>query len=104
MSAVTQWPPKDPEERIPVVFDMKAEMAASDALATAEITVEAVVAGVDGAPAILDGAPALAGKTATQWIKDGVDGASYRIKCKTTTNDGRRLVKRAVLPVRTETE
>jgi hypothetical protein len=98
----TNLPVKDPLERVPLTFDFAAEMDAADSLSTIAVVVEALVAGADASPnAVLDGAPIIAGRLAVQWLQAGVTGASYRLRATGTSAQGRVLVLRAVLPVRT---
>lgn len=102
MSCVGALSVKEPGERIPVAFLFAADAAAGDVLNGAAVTVDGLAAGTDPTPnAILDGVPAISGLTAVQWVHNGVDGASYRLKCVATTAEGRVLILRAVLPVRT---
>ncbi len=92
---------KDPLERVPLTFDFTAAMDAADSLSGCGVVVEAVVAGADGSPnTLLDGAPTTSGKRAVQWIRLGVDGASYRVRATATTTQGRTLVLRTIVPVR----
>lgn len=94
--------PKDPLERVPMTFRFDEVMADDDTLATAVVAVEAVVAGTDATPnAILDGGASMQAQTVAQWITGGVAGATYRLRCTVTTTQGRTLVLRALLPVRT---
>jgi hypothetical protein len=103
MTALRTLPAKDPAERVLLLFDFGAEMPAGDTVATALVAVEAVVAGQDATPAVLDGGPTASGQAVLQWVIAGVEAASYRLRCTATTAQGRVLVLRAVLPVRTVT-
>jgi hypothetical protein len=94
-------PGKDEEERVLVAFDFSADLPSGDAVTVGEVAFEAIVAGADPSPAVIDGAPVLQSPNVLQWVTAGVDGATYRIKCKATTAQGRVLVLRALLPVRT---
>lgn len=101
MSMLT-LPVKDPEERVFLRFNFAKEIPAADAVVGATITA-ALTAGVDPTPAaVLDGAPILGTRDAGQWVRGGVDGASYQIKCVATTQLGRVLVLRGLLPVSVE--
>lgn len=94
--------PKTAAERVPVQFWFDDVLPDDDTIGTATTVVEAVVAGADASPsAILDGATAISGQKAVQWISGGVAGASYRLRCTIVTAQGRRFEARAVLPVRT---
>lgn len=95
-------PIKDPLERVPLTFDFTAELGSAESISTIAIVMEQLVAGVDASPnAVLDGAPIIAGKTAVQWLQGGQSGASYRLRAVGTSSQGRVVVLRAVLPVRT---
>jgi len=103
-TALRTLPAKDPDERVLLQFDFGADMPAADTVASALVAVEAVVAGADATPAaLLDGSPAASGQGVLQWVEAGEEAASYRLLCTATTAQGRVLVLRAVLPVRTVT-
>ena len=100
--SVTTLPIKDPLERVPLTFSFEAELDSAETIDSMAIVVEQLVAGTDGTPnAVLDGAPIIAGKTAVQWLQGGQSAASYRLRATGTSSQGRVLVLRAVLPVRT---
>jgi len=104
MTPLRTLPIKDPDERVLLEFDFAPDLPAADTVSTALVAVEAVVAGEDASPsAVLDGSPAASGQGVLQWIEAGEEGASYRLLCTATTAQGRVLVLRAVLPVRTVT-
>lgn len=92
-------PIKDPEERVLIAFDFTNDLPDGDTLTVGAVTFEALAEGVDAAPAVIDGAPILQTPNVLQWVKDGVDAATYRLKCKATTAQGRVLVLRCLLPV-----
>ena len=92
-------PGKDPEERVPITFDFEGDTSGTDLVISAQVTLEAVVEGADGAPNVLDGLAQISGRQVVQWVKLGVNLATYRLKCAVTTQEGRTLVLRALLPV-----
>jgi hypothetical protein len=93
--------PKTPAERVPVQFWFDYVLPDDDAISTASTVVEAVVVGTDpNADTILDGATAISGQKAVQWIVGGVAGVSYRLRCTIISTQGRKFEARAVLPVR----
>lgn len=96
---IRSLPGKDPEERVPLTFDFESETTDTDVIIVAGVALEAVVEGADPAPNVLDGAAQIGGRQVVQWVKLGVNLATYRLKCSVTTQEGRTLVLRALLPV-----
>ena len=47
----------------------------------------------------MQGAATATGADVVQWIKVGVDGASYKIKCTASSSDGQTLVLTSRLDV-----
>lgn len=96
----TVWTAKDPEERFWLTFDFSAALDAGETIASNTVAIS-VRSGSDATPtAVLDGAPSLSGASILQRVKDGVDGASYLLRCAATTSADRVLVLGGVLPVR----
>lgn len=94
---------KDPAERVPVFFEF------ADRLAEGE-TLSAIASGfplVIGAPtapglefylesALVDGktipAPTISGTQVVAWVRGGVDGKEYTVRCEVVTSLGKRPV------------
>lgn len=93
-------PPKDPEERVPLLFNFSADMLYGETIEDAEISVS-LKQGVDGGK---DGTLYVPRNLLTgrvqQWISGGLDDVSYLYRCKATTSLGRVLVLGLVVPVK----
>lgn len=97
-----EWPPKDPEEIITATYDFAAELAGAAILVGSPAVTVSVLAGIDPAPsAIKNGAPQISGGTVRQSFQAGVAAVDYSTRCRVDVSDGRRLVRTAILPVRT---
>lgn len=95
--------PKDPSEKVNVVFDFT-DALAGDTISGSPTVTATVDAGTDATPsAILNGAAGVVGATVVQSVQDGVVGVDYRIEAQidtTGSSPARRLVLAAILPVR----
>lgn len=89
---------KDPAEALIVGFDFS---ALTDAILSPTV-VSTLHAGADDPTpeALLDGAAGYVGPVALQRVWNGVDGASYLLRCEVDDPDGNHLVLAGVLPVR----
>lgn len=91
---------KDPAEIVPVTFDFSRGVGAGATVAVDSVSV-AVVAGTDNDPSnLLQGAATSDGAVAVQWVKAGMDGTDYKLRCTVVASDGQTLVLAAILPVR----
>lgn len=94
------WPVKDPAEKFTLSFDYTAALASGETIISAAIAVS-VKAGVDATPNnFLDGVNQVLAGVVLQGIKDGIDQASYLVRCVATLSSGRVLVLAGVVPVR----
>lgn len=93
-------PEKDPAEIVPVTFDFAPDVASGATVTPVSVTVS-VLNGQDGSPGdVLQGAASATSAKVVQWIKAGVDGARYKLRCTVTTSDLQTLVLSATLQVR----
>lgn len=92
-------PQKDPSEIIPASFDFTPDVASGATVTVVSVTVS-LIGGTDPTPGnVLQGAATATGAAVVQWIKGGVDGASYKIKCTAASSDGQTLVLASRLDV-----
>ena len=93
--------PKDPAEKVPVLFDYTLQLAEGETITTAVVAVT-VELGTDAAPAaMLSGGTAIAGAKITQWLIGGINGVLYHLRCTATTSTGATLVLGALMQVKT---
>lgn len=95
----------DPAERIVLEFDFSNDLDALETINSGDVSVSvACVLGADLSPStVLNGLPTVTSdaKKIRQGVRGGVHGCDYRIKCEVgTTNDKKRPVLAAILPVR----
>lgn len=89
---------KDPAELLVVGFDFS---ALTTAILSPAVTSTRHAGEPDETPeALLDGSPGYVGPVALQRVWQGVDGASYLLRCEVDDPDGNHLVLAGVLPVR----
>ena len=91
---------KDPAEIIDVVFPFGDEIG--DAVISPNpVVIIAVVNGVDAnAAQMLSGAPTISGQDVVQRVRNGIHTNDYEGRCEATLSDGRKLVRKIMLPVR----
>lgn len=95
------WEIKDPAEKFTLSFDYTAALVASETITSAVVSVS-VKLGTDATPAnFLDGTNQILAGVVLQNVKEGVDQASYLVRCVATLSTGRVLVLAGVMPVRT---
>lgn len=93
-------PEKDPVEIVPITFDFAPDVAGGATVTPVSVDVS-VLNGEDSAPGDMrQGAASATGAKVVQWIKAGVDGARYKLRCTVTTSDLQTLVLSATLQVR----
>jgi hypothetical protein len=91
--------PKDPAEKVPILFDYTLQLADGETLATASVTVTTEL-GTDATPAaMLSGTAIINGAKVTQWLIGGVNGVLYHLRCSVTTSAGATLVLAALMQV-----
>lgn len=89
---------KDFEETLPVYFDYSNDLA-SETISSQTIQVS-VKSGTDSTPqTFLQNASTQALGVVTQWVKGGVIGTVYNIRCKIVTSAGRELVEVANIEI-----
>lgn len=109
---------KDPTERVPVFFDFTDELEKGDGgsptSTISSIKVGYPTASVDhtepGATqditpaALLDGPASIytGAKKVLQWVKGGLNGNFYELRCLIVASDGRELIGVGILPVKTK--
>lgn len=82
---------KDVQETRPLIFDYTAALGDAT-LASATIEVETLI-GDDPTPGgLLDGVATVEPSRVIQWLKDGIVGDTYSVRCIAITSDGRTLV------------
>jgi hypothetical protein len=82
---------KDAQETRPLIFDYTSALGGAT-IASATIEVITII-GDDLTPLnLLDGAAIVASPRVTQWLKDGIVGDTYSVRCVAVTSDGRTLV------------
>lgn len=92
---------KDPEEVVDATFDFTKDLGAEVITGGSPTVTIALVSGADPDPGnMLQGGPTLQGNVVYQRLRNGVDRAAYRLRCKVTTNGGRTLVLSMQVPVR----
>jgi hypothetical protein len=99
-SRETVLTPKCTHESKPVVVDFSDQMAYGEILAEVTSVTVTMAQGYDEVPAdFLDGVASRDGSVVTQVVKDGVDGAYYRIEFLAVTDAGRTVSRTVVQPV-----
>lgn len=80
--------PKDPEEVKTLSFDFSPEVATSDAIVAATVTVS-VENGTDADPAtMVASAATFTGKVVYQRVVGGLNGVIYKLRCRATDSSG----------------
>lgn len=83
---------KDYLATLPLQFDFTNALGAGVIQGSPTLTIE-LLAGVDASPTnVLLGTATVNGAIVTQWLKAGVVGCCYHIRCIIVTVDGRTLV------------
>lgn len=91
---------KDPAEVVTLTFDF---VNLTDTPTSPDITVTRHAGTADASPsAILSGSATISGTKTLQQVQDGVDGTSYRMRCKVFAPDGSEYVLTGILPVKSQ--
>ena len=91
--------PKDPAEIIVVSFDFSLAMLVGETISPSPSVTASSVSGPDTSPSsILSGTAAVSGSIVSQQIINGLDGATYKLRCLATLSSGRRLALAGLLP------
>ncbi len=90
---------KDPDEDLSYGMDFTNLLGSGETISTASVTVSTYV-GTDASPsALLAASPAISSPIVYQRISGGLEGVTYRIKYRISTNQSRVLVAAGYLPV-----
>lgn len=87
------------DEKLKLTYEFANDVATGEAISTATVTAT-VLSGVDAsANAILSGSAVISGTKVTQLVVDGVDGVTYLLKYRITTDQSQVINGMASLEV-----
>lgn len=97
--SLTNWPTKDPREKLVATFSFGPELDPGESIVGFLVDCTSVD-GADTSPSeVLDGTASLVGSDVLQPFRGGIAGSSYLLDCTATLSSGRVLVLAAILPV-----
>ena len=93
---------KDPAETVSISFDFDAWLAADETISSSSMQIS-VEHGTDPDYAsMLTGVDAIDAAVVSHLVRNGVDGATYRIASTITTNKGQVLKLTGLLPIKVQ--
>lgn len=95
-----RWSDKDPDEIVPIGFELADALASGEGLIAASAAVTLIKGTDPTPPALLLGAASIVGTSVQQWITGGVDGCDYRVAFTVDSDGGKRLKEAAIVRVR----
>jgi hypothetical protein len=105
LMSFTTLPAKDPGETVDISFVFGNELGVGETVSTVACVCTVLsaipVIATDPAPsAVLVGTPSVAA-TSIQRVHGGLDANTYELLCTATTNLGRVLIRKGIMPVMT---